>query len=92
MKRGIGALIFGTLGFAGGLAAGFLLAPRSGRENRRWLEDRGRKIKADSEKRIDKVSQGIRESVKNSVPDLYEATEELHFSEEEEVEEITRHG
>ena len=30
-------LIIGTVAFAGGVAAGLLIAPKSGRENRRWL-------------------------------------------------------
>lgn len=94
MKRGIGILTFGISAFAGGLIAGLLITPKSGKENRKWLsqhgqetrnwlEDRGKKIKQDSEKRIDRVSEGIRKTVKNTVPDLYEATENLHFSEED---------
>lgn len=103
MKRIIGTLLTGTTAFAGGLIAGLLLTPKSGRENRklisrygeetkRWLEDRSRKFKEDGEKRIDRVSKGIKKTVKDSVPDLYEATEDLHFTEEEEIEEITKNG
>lgn len=103
MKQGIGILVFGAFAFTGGVIAGLLLTPKSGKENlrwvkdhsketRHWLENQGRKIKEDSERRIDRVSKGIRKSVKNSVPDLYEATADLHFSEEEEIEETTKHG
>lgn len=92
MKRVLGITLFGALAFSGGFISGLLLTPKSGKENRRWLENQSRKIKEDSEKRIDRVSEGIRKSVKNSVPDLYEATEDLHFTEEEEIEEITKHG
>ncbi|MEX0845842.1 MAG: YtxH domain-containing protein [Balneolaceae bacterium] len=92
MKRLIGTLIFGTTAFASGLIAGLLVTPKSGKENRQWLENQSRKFKEDSEKRIDRVSQGIKKTMKDSVPDLYEATENLDFTEEEEIEEITKHG
>lgn len=103
MKRGIGTLLIGSAAFAGGIIAGLLLTPKSGRENRElineygketknWLREKGQQIKTDGEKRIDKVSKEIRKTVKEAVPDLYEATENLHFSEEEEVEEITKNG
>lgn len=103
MKRVIGTLIFGAATFATGFLTGLLLTPKSGKENRQWVSEHGKetkdwieshskKLKEDSEKRIDKVSKGIKKTVKNSVPDLYEATEDLNFTEEEEIEEITRHG
>lgn len=92
MKRGIGTLLFGATAFAGGIIAGLLLTPKSGKENLHWLEAQGRKLKKDGEMRIDKVSKGIKKTVKDTFPDLYAATEDLDFSEAEEIEEITRHG
>lgn len=103
MKRGIGTLLFGAAAFTGGIVAGLFLTPKSGKENIRWvkdqtdetkewLESRTRKLKKDSEKRIDRLSKGIKKSVKDSLPDLYEATEDIHFTEEEEIEEITKNG
>lgn len=92
MKRGIGTLLFGATAFAGGLVAGLLLTPKTGKENLRWLETQGRKLKKDGEMRMDQVSKGIKKTVKDTFPDLYEATENLDFTEEEEIEEITRHG
>ncbi|MDR9418714.1 YtxH domain-containing protein [Gracilimonas sp.] len=103
MKKGIGTLLFGAAAFTGGIVAGLLLTPKSGKENRRWVKDqsdetkrwleiKGRKIKNDSEKRIDRVSKGIKKTVKDSLPDLYEATEDISFSEEEELEELTQNG
>lgn len=103
MKRAIQTLIVGTTAFAGGMITALLLTPTSGKENRKlvseygketkdWLEDRSRKIREDSEKHLDRVSKGIRKTVKDAVPDLYEATENLDFTEEEEIEEITRRG
>jgi len=103
MKKGIGTLLVGATAFAGGVLAGLILSPKSGRENvkwvkgqseetKQWLETTGRKLKEDSEKRIDRFSEGIKKSVKDSLPDLYEATEDLDFTEDEEIEEITKHG
>lgn len=92
MKRGIGTLLFGATAFTGGIIAGLLLTPKSGKENLHWLEVQGRKLKRDGEMRIDQVSRGIKKTVKDTFPDLYEATENLEFSEEEEIEEITKHG
>lgn len=103
MNRGLGTLLISSAAFAGGIIAGLLLTPRSGKENldliseygketKGWLQHQGQKVKADSEKRIEKVSQEIRKTVKDAVPDLYEATEDLHFTEEEGIEEINKRG
>ncbi|MEQ8525011.1 YtxH domain-containing protein [Gracilimonas sp.] len=103
MKRVIGTLLVGATAFAGGVISALLFSPKSGEVNRRWvskqskktkglLEEKGKKWKEDSEKRIDRFSKGVKKTLKDSVPNLYEATENLHFSEEEEVEEITKHG
>ncbi|MEX2478505.1 MAG: YtxH domain-containing protein [Gracilimonas sp.] len=103
MKKVIGTLMVGATAFAGGLVTGLLLTPKSGKENMRWVKDQsnetkhwlemqGHKLKEDSEKRMDRVSQGIKKTVREALPDLYEATEDLNFSEEEEIEEITKHG
>lgn len=59
-------------------------------QTKNWLEHTSRKLRDDSEQRIDRLSKGIKKSLKDSVPDLYEATSELSFSEEEEIEELTK--
>lgn len=103
MKRILGTILVGTTAFAGGLLTALLISPKNGKENRRWLsehsketrdwlEEKSQKLKADSEKRIDRLSKGIKKTMKDTVPDLYEATEKLDFTEEEEIEEITKHG
>tara|TARA_R110002126_G_scaffold4515_3_gene23805 strand:+ start:8627 stop:8893 length:267 start_codon:yes stop_codon:yes gene_type:complete len=83
MSRGIGTLLTGLVAFAGGIAAGLLLTPKSGKENRQWVEDKSHKILEDGEKKIGEVSKNIKRSVKENLPDLYEATEILHFEDEE---------
>lgn len=83
MSRGIGTLLTGLAAFAGGVVAGLLLTPKSGKENRQWIENKSHKILEDGEKRIGEVSNNIKRSVKENLPDLYEATEILHFEDEE---------
>lgn len=103
MKRLLGSILIGTTAFAGGIVTALLLTPKNGTENRRWISEHGketkdwlegksRKLKVDGEKRIDRLSKGIKKTVKDSLPDLYEATENLDFTEKEEIEEITTHG
>ncbi|MEP1152389.1 MAG: YtxH domain-containing protein [Balneola sp.] len=83
MSRGIGTLLTGLAAFAGGVVTGLLLTPKSGKENRKWIEDKSHRILEDGEKRIGDVSRNIKKSVKENLPDLYEATELLHFEEED---------
>ncbi len=88
MSRGIGTLLTGLAAFAGGVVAGLLLTPKSGRENRQWIEDKSHKILEDGERKIGAVSKNIKKSVKENLPDLYEATEILHFEDEELEEDV----
>ncbi|MEO9887509.1 MAG: YtxH domain-containing protein [Balneola sp.] len=83
MSRGIGTLLTGLAAFAGGVVTGLLLTPKSGKENRQWIEDKSHQLLEDGEKRIGQVSKNIKKSVKENLPDLYEATELLHFEDEE---------
>lgn len=70
--------------FVGGVAVGMLLAPKSGRENREWLKHKGGEVKDwISEKGtnvLHKTSEKI-EHLKESIPDLYAATEDLRLKE-----------
>jgi gas vesicle protein len=83
MSRGIGTLLTGLAAFAGGVVTGLLLTPKSGKENRQWIENQSHRLLEDGEKKIGQVSRNIKKSVKENLPDLYEATELLHFEDEE---------
>lgn len=94
MSRALGTLLTVTVAFAGGVITGILLSPQSGKENRKWIsnqsdeaknwiEDKGKHFLKESEERLDKISSGVKRTVKEKLPDLYEATESLHFDEEE---------
>ena len=96
MKRVIGTVLVGATAFACGLISGLLLTPKSGKVNRRWvsmqgketkgwIEEKGRQLKQENEHRIDRFSKGVKKTLKDAVPNLYEATENLHFSEDEEI-------
>ena len=91
MSRGLGTLITGIAAFAGGVITGLLLTPKSGKENRQWIEDKSHKILEDGEKKIGEVYQGESDTgkwIKDNLPDLYEATELLHFEDEELEEDV----
>ncbi len=94
MNKGTGFFLTGVVAFASGLITGMLLAPRSGKDNRKWIQDQSREAKdwieikgqqllEESERRIDEVSQEIKKTVKEAVPDLYEATSSLDFDDDD---------
>lgn len=89
MKSTVGKLISSVIAFAAGVTAGVLIAPKTGKENRKWVaahtedarswvEAKGQRFLDVSEGRIRKISEGV----KNAIPDLYEATEDMLFEEE----------
>lgn len=90
-----------TLATAGafftGLAVGLLISPRSGKENRTWLkqhaedlgdwvEDHSKEAIQETEEKIKHLQQDVKKKIKDSIPDLYEATEDIHLTEEELIE------
>ncbi|HCD51243.1 MAG TPA: YtxH domain-containing protein [Balneolaceae bacterium] len=90
MNRIAGTIFTTVVSFTAGLVTGLLIAPKSGKENREWISEHGEEAKQwvelkgqrlieESEKRIGKIS----ENIKEAIPDLYSATEEMHFNDEE---------
>ncbi len=80
--------------FAGGFLVGLLTTPQSGKDNRewisnnaddarKWIEDKGHEWKEEGEKKIAEVSSNIKHSVKHTLPDLYEATEDIKLNDKE---------
>lgn len=80
MSKTIDTILVSLTAFAAGYITASLLNEKSGKENRQWLEDTSQKLVKESEKKIDRVSKGIRKTVNDTLPDLYEATEGLVFS------------
>jgi gas vesicle protein len=90
-KTNIGSILLATTSFLGGVAAGFLLAPREGTQNRawiskradrlaRWVNSRGKKARYKSNKELEKLRQNVQQGIRQNVPDLYEATERIDLS------------
>ena len=88
MSRTLGTLFTALASFSAGVAVGLLVAPQSGKDNRRWIsehsaeakdwvEGKSHEILEQSEKKLGK----IQHEIKGSIPDLYEATESLLFDE-----------
>ena len=87
-------IVTATTSFLGGLALGMLLAPKSGRESREWisnqtheaadwLDNKSREAFNRGEEHIEKVAQTIKETVRESVPNLYKATEDIGMEEDD---------
>ncbi|MEQ9309153.1 MAG: YtxH domain-containing protein [Balneolaceae bacterium] len=90
MNRSIEALLTTVVGFTTGIVIGLLLSPKSGKENRKWVsehtgeaknwvENRGGKLVKESEHKLGRITKGV----KKVIPDLYEATSNILFEEEE---------
>ena len=90
MSKGITTIFTAFTSFSAGVVVGLLLAPKSGKENRKWIGDHTSDAKnwmgekshhliEESEKRLEKISEGLKESI----PDLYAATESVVLDEED---------
>jgi gas vesicle protein len=88
MSRTLGTIFTALASFSAGVAVGLLITPQSGKDNRRWIsehsaeakdwvEGKSHKILEQSEKKLGKIQHDL----KDSIPDLYEATESLLFDE-----------
>lgn len=88
MAKTLGTVVTALASFSAGVIVGMLITPQSGRENRRWIsehsndakhwvEGKGHQIIEESERRLEKISDGI----KGAIPDLYEATESIPLDE-----------
>ncbi len=86
MSRRIGTIFTALASFSAGVAVGLLVTPQSGKDNRRWISEHSseakdwvdgkrHKLLEQSEKKLGKIQHDL----KDSIPDLYEATEELFF-------------
>lgn len=86
MSKTLGIIATSIVSFSAGVVVGLLITPQSGKDNRRWIsehsngakdwvEDKGHKILKGSEKKLEKISSNI----KGAIPNLYEATEDVHL-------------
>ncbi|NGP89597.1 YtxH domain-containing protein [Fodinibius halophilus] len=93
-KETTNSIILLTTSFIGGVAAGLLLAPKSGARNRAWLtkrvnelthwvNDQRKSARRLSKKEIHKFHRHVQQGVRQNVPDLYDATEDIELSEQD---------
>ena len=86
MSRTLGTIFTALASFSAGVVVGLLIAPQSGKDNRRWISEHSseakdwvesarHKILEKSEKKLGK----LQSELKDSIPDLYEATESIIF-------------
>ncbi|MFU8859487.1 MAG: YtxH domain-containing protein [Cyclonatronaceae bacterium] len=80
--------------FLGGVITGLLISPKSGSENRKWISEnkgefshwadqKGHELKTKTDEQLSHLKENVKKSVKKSVPDLYEATEDFGLKEED---------
>lgn len=91
-------VVLATAGaFFTGVAVGLLLSPRSGKENRRWIKEQAEDLTdwVDqhskeayhlTENKFNHLKSDVKKKIKDTIPDLYEATEDIHLNEAELIE------
>ena len=91
-------ILLATAGaFFTGVAVGLLISPKSGKDNRKWLRQQADEMtdwvdqhSKDAlhitENKISSIKKDVQKKIKDSIPDLYEATENIHLTEEELIE------
>ena len=92
MSRKTSLLLF-TTSFLGGLAAGLLLSPKKGKQNRAWLSDNAielsrwakmqrRLAKRKSSQKLQNFRRNMHKGLRKNIPDLYEATDTISLSDD----------
>ncbi len=87
-------IILAATTFLGGLATGLLLAPKKGSQYRAWVSDHAtglvdwadiqhQNVRRISNSKLDKIRKNLQQGIKKNVPNLFEATEDIHLSKSE---------
>lgn len=85
------------LSFTAGLVAGMLFAPKSGRENREWINDQastigdwvnetGQKSVFRAKKELRDLRKKVKKGIDKTLPDLYSATDGMELEEKDLIE------
>lgn len=93
-RSDLSLILIAASSFIGGFAAGLLLAPKSGEDNRRWIADnvddmadwvehKSKETLHRGEEELNRFRENVREGVRRSVPDLYDATENIDLNEDD---------
>ncbi len=87
-KSNIGSILLAASSFLGGIGLGLILAPRSGRQSRKWLTDhaseiadwidqKGRTAAHKGQYRLHKIRDRMEREYQDTIPDLYSATRHI---------------
>ncbi len=90
-KKTLSSILLLAGSFVGGVAAGFLLAPKSGARNRVWLSQRandlsnwmgtqGKSAQIKGKRELHKLRNNVQQGIRHHVPNLYDATEHIDLS------------
>lgn len=93
-KGTLGSFFLVAGAFAGGVLTGLMLAPKSGKDNRKWVADQADEMAHwvdeqshqaahQANDRIRHLKDDVEKNFKKNFPDLYEATQDLGLKEEE---------
>ena len=87
-------LVVAAGSFLGGLALGLLISPGSGPDNIKvikkksaeaadWMDKKSLGARQEAEARITDIKKNVKDSVKRSIPDLYDATKDIHLDDDD---------
>lgn len=90
-KTNISSILLAATSFIGGVAAGLLLAPKKGSQNRAWVSDHATELanwvdaqhetaRDKGSKELHRFRKNVQQGIRQNVPDLYEATENIDLS------------
>jgi len=97
-KKTLSSILLLTGSFLGGVAAGFLLAPKSGSRNRVWLRQRandlsnwmnkqGKSAQIKGKYELHKLRNNVQQGIRQHVPNPYSATDHINLSDRDIVRE-----
>lgn len=97
-RKSNNSFFLATTSFIGGVAVGFLLSPKSGDQNRAWLSDHTIELakwidnqrstaQHKSSKELQRFRKNVQQGIRQNIPDLYEATEDIGLSDNDVLDE-----
>ncbi len=93
-SKNLDLLLLATGSFIGGLGLGLLLAPKSGKQSRRWISDHATELArwvdekshetiTKSEERLRAIRNKMERGYDHTIPDLYKATDQIQLNDSE---------
>lgn len=89
-------ILLATTSFLGGVAAGLLMAPKKGSQNRAWVSDHATELanwvdtqhkhaRYQGNRKLRKFHRNLRQGIKKNIPNLFEATHNIDLSENDAI-------